>query len=552
MPTKSIQQSYEDVPYPDLCYTQTHPDRLATLATLLGLTPPSIENGRVLEIGCAVGGNLIPMAYGLPQAEFAGIDISPRQIAIGQESIRELGLKNVTLQVADIREISPEFGQFDYIIAHGIYSWVPADVRDKLMAICRQNLSANGIAYISYNVFPGWHMLGTLRGMMLYHIRDIVEPQERAVQARQFIDFLLESASPDDPYGTLGTSYHELLQSYNGFVTKERGMAQGDDHLLLHDELAPVNDAVYFHEFVNHAEKHGLQYLVEAELSRVMPNNFPPAVAQQLAQMSKSTVEMEQYMDFLRNRSFRQTLLCHAEIPLQRSLNLSPDSFFIATYAVPASSDVNIHDTSTAQFQGPDGSVLTSDHPVTKAAMLHLAQIAPTALSFGQLLEVARQSVYEESAAAQENGQIIQDAQVLAGNILKAYGYSSRLVELHVFQARFVHEVSEKPVSSLLAQRQVLGGNSKVTNLRHERVNLDATSRFVLPLLDGTQSQVDVVAKLVDLVKQGEVAIEGETLASTLRPSSVEPSSGQAVTDQVANEVVLSLRFLARAALLIG
>ena len=545
MSTESIRQSYEEVPYPDLCYTQTHPDRLATLATLLGLTPPPVETCRVLEIGCAVGGNLIPMAYGLPNSQFVGIDISPHQIAIGQETIRDLALTNITLQVVDILDIDAAFGQFDYIIAHGIYSWVPADVRDKLMAICHDNLSPNGIAYISYNVFPGWHMLGALRNMMLYHIRDIVDPQERAVQAQQFVDFLLESASPDDPYGTLGNSFHELLQSYNGFVTKERGLSEGDAQLLLHDELAPVNDAVYFHEFIDHAQKHGLQYLIEAELSRVMPNNFPPTVAQQLAQMSKSTVEMEQYMDFLRNRSFRQTLLCHAEVPLQRSLNLTPDAFYIATYAAPVSTNLNIHDNSAAHFQGPDGSVLTSDHPVTKAAMLHLAKNAPGSYSFRRLLNVGREQVYGEAAATQETAQIVQDAQLLAANLLKAYGYSSRLVELHVSQPHFVGEVCEKPVGSPVARRQVLHGSSKVTNLRHERVSLDGISRFVLPLLDGTQSQEVIVAKLVGLIEQGEVVLSsGEETA----PSA---SSVEAVSDQLVKEVVMSLQWLAHAALLI-
>jgi methyltransferase-like protein/predicted O-methyltransferase YrrM len=541
MSTESIRQSYEDVPYPDLCYTQTHPDRLATLATLLGLTPPPVENGRLLEIGCAVGGNIIPMAYGLPDAKFVGIDISPHQIKLGQETIHALGLKNVTLKVADILEIDADFGQFDYIIAHGIYSWVPANVRDKLLAICRENLSANGIAYVSYNVLPGWHMLGALRDMMLYHIHDVSNPQERAVQAQQFVDFLLESASPADPYGTLGKAFHELLQSYNGFVTKERGTTQGDAQLLLHDELAPVNDAVYFHEFTDHAQQHGLQYLIEAELSRVMPNNFPPPVAQQLAQMSKSTVEMEQYMDFSRNRSFRQTLLCHAEVPLKRSLNLTPDAFFIATYAVPVSEDMDIRDTSTAQFQGPDGSILTTDHPVTKAAMLYLAKHVPMSFSFRQLLDVARQQVYGEAASNQDTAQIVQDAQLLAANFLKAYGYSSRLVELHVFQPHFVREVSETPVGSPLARRQVLRGSNKVTNLRHERVGLDGTSRFVLPLLDGTQTQADIVAKVVDLVERGEVELNLEEDAVT----------GSA-TDQLAQEVAMSLQWLARAALLVS
>ena len=545
MSIESIRQSYEEVPYPDLCYTQTHPDRLASLTTLLGLTPPSIETCRVLEIGCAIGGNLIPMALGLPNAQFVGIDISPHQIEIGQQAIQDLGLTNISLQVADILDIDAEFGQFDYIIAHGIYSWVPADVREKLMAVCRENLSPHGIAYISYNVYPGWHMLGALRHMMLYHVKDVDNAQERAAQSRQFLEFLLENASPDDPYGTLGNSYHELLQSYGRFVTNERSQDKGDDLLLLHDEIAPVNDPVYFHEFANHAKQHGLQYLVEAELSRVMPTNFPPHVGQQLAQMSQDTIEMEQYMDFLRNRSFRQTLLCHAEIPLKRGLNLPPDAFFIATYAVSQEA-VNIQDNSAAKFQSPDGAVLTTDHPVTKAAMLYLAEVAPRAIPFRQLLNVARQEVYGEAAAKQETNQIVQDAQMLAANILQAYSYSSRLVELHVHQAQFVLKAGETPVASPLARRQVLLGRTKVTNLRHERVNLDEMGCFLLPLLDGTHKKSELVAGLIELVESGELKLTEDGAVET----AVSTSSSQAVSTQIEQEVDLTLRFLARAALL--
>ncbi len=538
MSIELIQQSYNEVPYPDLCYTQTHPDRLASLATLLGLKPSSIEDCRVLEIGCAVGGNIIPMANSLPNSEFIGIDISPHQIAIGQQTIRDLGLTNVSLLVTNILDIDPDFGQFDYIIAHGIYSWVPAPVRDKLMSICQHNLSPNGIAYISYNVYPGWHMLGALRDMMLYHIRDLTDPQERAHEARQIIDFLLESSSPDDPYGTLSSAYHELLQSYNTFVTNERKQDLLGDQLALHDELAPVNDAVYFHEFIEHAQRHELQYLIESDLSRVMPQSFPPDVAQQLMQMSKSTIDMEQYMDFMRNRSFRQTLLCHADIPLKRGLNLTPDSFYIATYAIPISEKVNIHDDSTVQFRGPDGAILTTDHPVTKAAMVHLAKIAPTATPFRVLLNEARQQVYGEVAAAQETAQIVQDAQMLAANLLQAYGYSNRLVELHVFQAPFVYEVREKPVGSPLAQRQIRHGNVKVTNLRHERVTLDNMGQFILLLLDGEHTQADIVEKLMVLVESGELTVSGDRET--------------AVSENLAQEVALSVQFLSRAALLVG
>ena len=150
--------SYDEVPYKSFPFPQSHPDRLATVATLFGMTPPPVEHCRVLELGCSSGGNLIPLAEQLPESRLVGIDASQRQIADGQETVRALGLTNIDLQQRDIASVRPEFGEFDYIIAHGVFSWVPNAVQDCILEICARNLAPQGIAYVSYNTYPGWHM----------------------------------------------------------------------------------------------------------------------------------------------------------------------------------------------------------------------------------------------------------------------------------------------------------------------------------------------------------------------------------------------------------
>ncbi len=149
MSSDTLRKSYDDVPYPDLSYSRTHPDRLATLGTILGLQPAPVTNCRVLELGCARGANIIPMAYGLPNSSFVGIDFSAKQINYGQIAITSLGLQNIKLVQADILSLTDDIGEFDYIIAHGVYSWTPEAVREKLMAICKRNLAANGVAFVS-------------------------------------------------------------------------------------------------------------------------------------------------------------------------------------------------------------------------------------------------------------------------------------------------------------------------------------------------------------------------------------------------------------------
>lgn len=170
-------EDYEDEPYAELTYQLTHPDGFATIGALLGLAPAPVETCRVLELGCASGANIIAMAEALPRASFTGVDLSPRQVAAGRAMTAELGIRNVELLAGDIRDIemlTP--GSFDYVIAHGVYSWVPAEVRGALLANCRRLLAPNGIACISYNAYPGWAPLHALREMMLHHTRNAANP----------------------------------------------------------------------------------------------------------------------------------------------------------------------------------------------------------------------------------------------------------------------------------------------------------------------------------------------------------------------------------------
>src|SRR5262249_29794315 len=161
----------DEVPYESHPFAQTHPDRLCAVATILGTRPPPVGRGRVLEIGCASGGNLIPMAVALPEGKFVGVDLSGVEVSQGQKVIQTLKLPNIELRQQNILDVAPEDGRFDYIICHGIFSWVTRPVQDKILQICRQNLVPNGVAYVSYNTYPGWHMRGMIRDMMVYHSR---------------------------------------------------------------------------------------------------------------------------------------------------------------------------------------------------------------------------------------------------------------------------------------------------------------------------------------------------------------------------------------------
>ncbi len=222
------------------------------------------------------------MAHSLPGSSFVGIDLSAHQVAIGQADIQRLGLGNVTLLHLNLTDVGAEFGEFDYIIAHGVYSWIPAEVRDKLLAICKRHLAPNGIAYVSYNAYPGWHGLEAMRNMMQYHTRHLTDPQKRTSQARGLIDFLASSLSrEEDLYGA-------FLNMHNDFLKQELDENLSDnDAYFFHDHVEEINDSVYFYQFAEHASIHRLQYLCYADFRTDLPSNFPTSVAEKLAFMAR-------------------------------------------------------------------------------------------------------------------------------------------------------------------------------------------------------------------------------------------------------------------------
>jgi SAM-dependent methyltransferase len=286
---------YDEVAYPCWPRLETHADRLAAAATLFGMTPAPVSECRVLEVGCGDGGNLIPMAYELRGSEFVGLELVRTPVAEARRTIGALRLRNVRIVRGDLRRAGRELGEFDYIVAHGLYSWLPAEARDALLALCRDRLAPAGVAMISYNVYPGRHIRQMLREMMLYHTGGAASSEA----ARGLLEAVRAQAM--------------LTPAWRGLLDEEIGEMLGRETAsLVHDDLAPVNEPCYFHEFAARAAGRGLQYLCDAHLHE----SLDPAGA---TAGVKDRIAREQYLDFLKLRRFRQTLLCRAEVRLARA-----------------------------------------------------------------------------------------------------------------------------------------------------------------------------------------------------------------------------------------
>ena len=529
----STETAYDEVPYPSAIYPQTHPNRLATLATLFGMKPAPIDRCRVLELGCGDGSNLIAMAFGLPKSEFVGIDLAKRAIAKGKTIIEQLDLKNISLDQLNLMQLDSGIGHFDFIIAHGLYSWVPAEARDKILSICSRHLNDRGVAYLSYNAYPGNHMRDMVRGMMRYHAAHFRKPEEQVRQARALLSFLAEAKNEPDVYSAvIGRELERTLKYLDGG--------------FFHDDLSPINFPVYFHEFIEHASHHGLQYLAEAdvtdlEILDVKKENFSPKVAATLAELdSGDVIAREQYLDFLHCRAFRQTLLCHGGVQLDRIPK--PErvwDLFVNADVRPQSQSPDIGSFSAELFEGPKGAEIETSRPIVKAALMRLGMIWPRSASFQELMEVIRsQSGYDKDAinADGENG-----SQELGNALLRAY--AAGFAEFCVHLPGFVTEVSERPMASPLARLQLQYGNI-VSTMRHNTLKIeDNLGRHLVMLLDGTRDRAALVEDLGKLVRAGAVVVlfEGKPVRNI-----------QAAMKSLADELEKNLNSLARSAILVA
>lgn len=518
--------SYDQVPYPNDPFPQTHPDRLATIGMLFGMNPNPIESCRVLELGTGCGANLLGMAYALPRGKFVGVELSKRQNDVAIAMAEACGVKNVEYQNKSITDVSDDIGEFDFIITHGVYSWVPREVQEKILDICAKHLAPQGIAYISYNTYPGWHMRGMIRDMMNIHAGPFKDPAQRVQQARALLDFLVKQCRQENtPYGMFLKQELDLLSKQT-------------DSYIFHEHLEEHNKPLYFKDFVQQFQGHGLRFLGEADFCVMLPSQFSPEAQQTLRQIAPEQVQLEQYMDFLRNRMFRQSLLVRPEV--RPNYTLQPDvmkKFRVSSPLRPEkeTSAVDLTAGTNEAFKAGDGRTLTTSDPIVKAAFCIMADNYPASIPFEDLVKQAR--------AKLGGGESADDAQNLGKAILSAYATAfTAVVELHVWQPHFVMTPSEKPLASPLARHQATVGQ-RVTNAFHQSVTLSDFDRQLIQFLNGKNDQKAIVDEMTELVGRGvlNMQIDGKPVTDKMM---IRKAMGPTVEQQLPK--------LGRAALLVG
>ena len=300
--------SYDEVIYDKLPHKQGNLRLLETIGDLYGVEPVDIHCCRVLELGTATGKTIIPQAEEFPDSRFLGIDLSPTQIEAGKEFLRSLNLRNIELRAANLMEIDESWGKFDYIISHGVYSWVPLVVQEKMLEICRTNLSPNGLAMISYNTYPGWHFKECARNLMLLHSKqanEFFDAKTEIQQARAFLNFTADVVAKQKP------SY------FTQFLAGMREHLQSvDDHYLFHEYLEAENSPCYFLEFCRRLQEKGLQHVSDFDWTNYQTWKKDPQL-NHLIEATQNNIISEQYVDFIVNRTFRSNVICHGNIDVR-------------------------------------------------------------------------------------------------------------------------------------------------------------------------------------------------------------------------------------------
>jgi SAM-dependent methyltransferase len=472
-------EDYEVLPYPSMPFAYTQPERLAALAELFGLKAPDAREARVLELGCASGGNIIPLAARYPRARFLGIDLSQRHIEDGRKRIKALALANIELQQGDFAKLDFGSGQFDYLICHGVLSWVPKQAQDAIFRICKQALVANGVAAISYNVLPGWHLRTIVRDICIHHVGRDGSPRARVANARKALELIAGALTEKNAYGVL-------------LRDEARRIAGRPAAYIMGEFLAAENSPCYFHEFVERAKRFNLAFLCEGDLNASIPEIQEPELRRRNRALAGSDyLALEQYIDFFTGRTFRRSILVKAEQSRQIRRNRNFERLQSLHFASAAGRSL----ASGGDLAAAKLDRLTFKKAVADATLCGLSNAYPGTLSMPELVAAVETSVpkADGEAIARAVLHLVVAGQATASTLPASAGRAS---------------VGQVRVWSL-ARLEAAAKQPWVTSLNHLPVPLQRLPVALLSYLDGSRDGEALRPLIVRALLDGAIEIGG-------------------------------------------
>jgi SAM-dependent methyltransferase len=440
------------------------------------MKPAPVEHCRVLEIGCAAGTNLLPMAAVLPHSTFVGVDLSQVHVDTAKDLAHAADLHNVQPMLADILQFPPGQGTFDFIIAHGIFSWVPDDVKQAILRLCGELLTDQGIACISYNCYPGWSHRAAICDLLRLRLQGVEGFDARTSAAWETLNVIDKSL--------------EKLSAPHAAMTRDiiRSMRQKSPNTFFHDEIGTINDPCYFLQFVEWAAEHGLQYLSDSMLATMLYENLPEGVRASLESLRLDHLQLEQFMDFLRNRMFRSTLLCRKEARLDRRISRKALRTLRFRSLMHPRETPDLRPGVRAEFTSEAGHGVSSDQPAVKRFLMYLASQSPRFVPF-------------KEAAAHANGPAQTPPDSFVELTLELL--AKELMEVSAFGVNLPQQIPHRPAATKLAREQSKRTGSAV-NLVHQLCVLAKDESGLMARLDGSIDAADFDPKTLErLHKRG-------------------------------------------------
>lgn len=435
--------SYDAVAYPAATFPQTHPDRLALIARLHGLDAPPVDRARVLEIGGGDGFNLIALAAAFPDADFVSFDLSAAAVARGAALVAASGMANIRVVQADILDFitAAQPGSFDYVIAHGVYAWVPEAVQRAVMALAGKVLSPGGVFFVSYNALPGGHIRQVMRDMLLHALADITEPADRIRAARAFLEAQAQPRESDDAVVT-------------AIRAQATAMLTRPDAVLFHDELGDVFAPHSLTQTVAAAAANGLEFLTDSGKNRLVDGFLPDHAPTDADSSTAAIVRAAQTDDYAAMRFFRQSLFVRAgRSPARRPVL-----------------DALLDCQAAGQFQpGNDGAIQCGETTFA----LRDADLNAWLLGLG---------------AAWPQHRPVREVATNPTRLEALFElFKLNLLHLTTAAVPFTLAVSAAPLASPLVRAQITLDHPAVTTLHFEQMQLaDPAARGLLAQLDGT------------------------------------------------------------------
>ena len=522
-----IAKEYDELPYSSYPFEYNRPENLRSIAAIFNYEAAPLEKARVLELGCASGGNLIRFAMDYPKSYTLGIDISEKQIEVGQKQIKELKIKNLELKHLSITDLDDSYGKFDYIICHGVFSWVPENVREAILEIGNKLLSKNGLMFVSYNTLPGWNMISTIRDFMIYHASNFIEINDKVQQSKAAINFLNQSLEGKD------SAHARFMQE------SAKGLLDKEDHYLRHEYLASENKAFYFYEFIDLVKEHSLDYLGDSDLHRMFVGNLPKSAAEKLATIN-DLIRTEQYIDFIKNTQFRCTILCRPGANIARNITMDVVRKLYFCCYLKASKEMDlskITDNEEILFYLDETNTanIAARTPAIKAILYSFANNIGRAMSVDDLISESLKIYNNKTEIEQEM------ANSLGRMIFSGY------FKIFADKPKSVYEISDKPSVSDLALHQAksFSENRKnwFTNQNNQMIGLSIHQMYILPLLNGKNTIAEIKEEIFKVINSGKlVANQGD---QKIEDQKLQKDIANSVVDNFLHDLKINFALIA-------